>query len=222
MKLNDGQFFTFDLQDIPGTTERVRLPHPEILNTLRVGDILLLDDGKLRMTVTNTTMALLPENEGSVTCQVVHGGMLSNKKGVNTPSVVLPISPLTPKDRRYYFQFRLCDIYFFIDVVECNTHTSLSFTCIHFKTNSFSYYMFLIYRDLAFILSLGGEVDWVALSFVQTPQDMIEFRQLAGDSVRLMAKLEKPSAIDFLDEVNSTWFIFTCCCALCRCCLQTD
>ncbi len=101
VKLKDGQFFTFDLKDIPGTTERVRLPHPEILNTLRVGDILLLDDGKLRMTVTNTTMALLPENEGSVTCQVVHGGVLSNKKGVNTPSVVLPISPLTPKDRRY-------------------------------------------------------------------------------------------------------------------------
>lgn len=76
--------------------------------------------------------------------------------------------------------------------------------------------MFLIYRDLAFILSLGGEVDWVALSFVQTPQDMIEFRQLAGDSVRLMAKLEKPSAIDFLDEVNAIWFL-SFCCALCRC-----
>lgn len=100
VKLKEGQFFTFDLKDIPGTTERVRLPHPEILNTLRVGDTLLLDDGKLRMTVTNTTMALLPENEGSVTCEVIHGGMLSNKKGVNTPSVVLPISPLTPKDRR--------------------------------------------------------------------------------------------------------------------------
>ena len=67
--------------------------------------------------------------------------------------------------------------------------------------------MILTYRDLAFILSLGGEVDWVALSFVQTPQDMIEFRQLAGDSIRLMAKLEKPSAIDFLDEVYTTWFL---------------
>lgn len=42
----------------------------------------------------------------------------------------------------------------------------------------------------------------MALSFVQTPQDMVEFRQLAGDAVRLMAKLEKPSAIDFLDEVR--------------------
>ncbi len=100
VKLKDGQLFTFDLLDIPGTSERVRLPHPEILNTLRVGDTLLLDDGKLRMTVKSTTMALLPGDEGSVTCEVIHGGTLSNKKGVNTPSVVLPISPLTPKDRR--------------------------------------------------------------------------------------------------------------------------
>ena len=55
------------------------------------------------------------------------------------------------------------------------------------------------HRDLAFILTL--EVDWIALSFVQTPSDMIEFRSLAGNKVKLMAKLEKPSAIDYLDEV---------------------
>ena len=45
------------------------------------------------------------------------------------------------------------------------------------------------------------DVDWVALSFVQRPEDMEEFRALAGDSLRLMAKLEKPSAIEYLDEV---------------------
>lgn len=57
-------------------------------------------------------------------------------------------------------------------------------------------------RDLAFILSLDGQVDWVALSFVQQPSDMVEFRRLAGDKVKLMAKLEKPSAIDYLTEVS--------------------
>lgn len=57
-------------------------------------------------------------------------------------------------------------------------------------------------RDLAFILSLDGLVDWVALSFVQKPEDMIEFRRVAGDKVKLMAKLEKPSAIDSLEEVR--------------------
>jgi pyruvate kinase len=49
--LKDGQSFTFDLKDIPGNVERVQLPHPEILNTLNVGDTVLLDDGKLRMQV---------------------------------------------------------------------------------------------------------------------------------------------------------------------------
>jgi pyruvate kinase len=97
VQLADEQEFTFDLKDIPGDTVRVQLPHPEILNTLRVGDVLLLDDGKLRMTVLSTTMA--SGADGEVKCYVNIGGALSNRKGVNTPSIVLPISPLTPKDR---------------------------------------------------------------------------------------------------------------------------
>jgi len=91
-----GQKFTFDLKEDLGDSYRVRLPHPEILNTLQKGDTLLLDDGKLRMTVLESKM----KNEGSVVCEVVIGGTLSNRKGVNTPSIILPISPLTPKDRK--------------------------------------------------------------------------------------------------------------------------
>lgn len=40
--LVDGQTFVFDMSDEPGDSYRVKLPHPEILNTLRVGDFLLL------------------------------------------------------------------------------------------------------------------------------------------------------------------------------------
>jgi hypothetical protein len=58
---------------------------------------------------------------------------------------------------------------------------------------------------LEFILTL--DVDWVALSFVQRPEDMEEFRALAGNNVKIMAKLEKPSAIEYLDEVYLT-FVF--------------
>ena len=97
------------------------MPHIEILNTLQIGDILLLDDGKLRMKVTETTMKGDAEGKGHVTCEVEVGGKLSSKKGVSTPSIVLPISPLTPKDR----------------------------------------------KDLEFMLTLS--IDWIALSFVQTP-----------------------------------------------------
>eukprot|EP01035_Chromulina_nebulosa_P018739 gene18739-24504_t len=151
--LVDGQKFVFDMKDEPGSSSRVKLPHPEILTTLQAGDTLLLDDGKLRMKVKETTIGSLGLEEGQIICEVVVGGNLSNRKGVNTPSIVLPISPLTPKDR----------------------------------------------KDLAFALTI--DVDWVALSFVQKPEDITELRALTGNKVKIMAKLEKPSAINYLDEI---------------------
>jgi pyruvate kinase len=53
--------------------------------------------------------------------------------------------------------------------------------------------------DLAFALELG--VDWVALSFVQRPEDLDEVRALAKRPVALVAKLEKPSAVEQLEEI---------------------
>ena len=53
--------------------------------------------------------------------------------------------------------------------------------------------------DLAFGLDLG--VDWVALSFVQRPSDMIEARALIGDRAGLLAKIEKPSALDHIEDI---------------------
>jgi pyruvate kinase len=53
--------------------------------------------------------------------------------------------------------------------------------------------------DLAFGLDLG--VDWVALSFVQKPSDMIEARGLVGNRAGLMAKIEKPSALDQIEDI---------------------
>jgi pyruvate kinase len=54
-------------------------------------------------------------------------------------------------------------------------------------------------RDLAFALRLG--VDWIALSFVQHPQDMAELRRLVDGRAAVMAKIEKPSALDHLEEI---------------------
>ncbi len=54
-------------------------------------------------------------------------------------------------------------------------------------------------RDLAFALDLG--VDWIALSFVQRPEDLAEARRLIGGRAALMAKLEKPSAVGHLFEI---------------------
>ena len=68
------------------------LPHPEIFAALTPGTELLLDDGKLRLRVASCG----PDHAET---EVVTGGLLSDRKGVNVPGVVLPVSPLTEKDR---------------------------------------------------------------------------------------------------------------------------
>ncbi|MEI8295436.1 MAG: pyruvate kinase, partial [Alphaproteobacteria bacterium] len=54
-------------------------------------------------------------------------------------------------------------------------------------------------KDLAFGLELG--VDWIALSFVQRPEDITEARDLIGNKAKIAAKIEKPQAIDHLEEI---------------------
>ena len=90
--LTAGQKFRFDLDKAPGDDKRAPLPHPEILSVLEPGVTLLLDDGKLRMRVRKTA-------KDACECEVEVGGRLSDRKGVNVPDVVLPVSPLTKKDR---------------------------------------------------------------------------------------------------------------------------
>jgi pyruvate kinase len=145
--LEQGQAFRFDLDDAPGGQTRVQLPHPEIFAALQPGASLLVNDGKIRLTVTAC------DNE-SADCEVAVGGEISNNKGVNVPDVVLPLAALTDKDR----------------------------------------------RDLDYVLTLG--VDWLALSFVQRPEDVLEARELIGDhKVAVMVKVEKPACVTRFDEI---------------------
>jgi len=87
-----GQPFRFDLDPTPGDVRRVQLPHPEIIAAARIGTMLLLDDGKLRLRVVRV-------REDHLETEVVVGGPLSDRKGVNVPDLALPIPALTPKDR---------------------------------------------------------------------------------------------------------------------------
>ncbi|QNH03876.1 pyruvate kinase [Pseudomonas sp. B11D7D] len=146
VQLVNGQSLRLDLDKTPGDAKRVNLPHPEIIEALQPGMSLLLDDGRLRLKVT------AKQNDAVIT-EVIAGGELSDRKGVNVPEAVLQLSPLTEKDR----------------------------------------------RDLTFGLELG--VDWVALSFVQRPEDIVEARELIGGKAFLMAKIEKPSAVIHLEEI---------------------
>ncbi len=54
-------------------------------------------------------------------------------------------------------------------------------------------------RDLEFALTLG--IDWIGLSFVQRPDDVAAARRIIGGKAAVMAKLEKPAAIECLDEI---------------------
>lgn len=147
LDLANGTDIRFICGSEPGTgCLDIPLPHPEIFKAVTPGDELLIDDGRVRVRVTDV-------DDDHIDATVITGGQISNRKGVNIPGAVLDISPLTAKDR----------------------------------------------KDLAFGLELG--VDWVALSFVQKARDMIEARQLVSDRAGLIAKIEKPSALDEIEDI---------------------
>lgn len=145
-ELVNGEKVTFILGREPGTKDSIPLPHPEIFKAIMPGQDLLIDDGRVRVRVRSVT-------DDTIKAEVIVGGTISNRKGVNLPGTALDLSPLTEKDR----------------------------------------------ADLAFGLSLG--VDWVALSFVQRPSDVIEAKALIGDKAGLVSKIEKPQALEKIEDI---------------------
>ncbi len=146
IELMKGQALRLDMDKAPGTIERVPLPHAEIFKAAKRDGLLLIDDGKVRLRI-------VAHGEDTIDAVVEVAGTISDRKGVNLPNLVVPLSPMTAKDR----------------------------------------------RDLDYGLSLG--VDWVALSFVQHAHDIAELKKLVAGRAAVMAKLEKPAAIDHLDEI---------------------
>ena len=93
VQLVEGAAFRLDLdRERQGDASRAPLPHPEIFAALKPGAELLLDDGRLRLKVERC-------GPDFADTRVVNGGKLSDRKGVNVPGVVLPLSALTEKDR---------------------------------------------------------------------------------------------------------------------------
>ncbi len=84
--------FVLDADPTPGDIDRVQLPHPEILEALAVGHVMLIDDGKVKLRVTECTPTR------AVTTVVVPG-RVSNRKGVSLPDTEIPVAAMTPKDR---------------------------------------------------------------------------------------------------------------------------
>ena len=144
--LVEGAQFRLDLDEAEGDAKRVRLPHPEIFEALQAGAHLLVNDGKIKLRVDAC-------GKDFADCTVLAGGVISNRKGVNVPDVVLPLKALSEKDR----------------------------------------------ADLEFVCQLG--VDWLALSFVQRPEDVYEARALANGRAAVLSKIEKPAAVQAFDEI---------------------
>jgi pyruvate kinase len=92
VKLETGRSFRLDLDATPGDANRAPLPHPEIFAAIEPGTQLLLDDGNIRLTVERC-------GKDFAETTVVNGGEISDRKGVNVPNAVLPLSALTQKDR---------------------------------------------------------------------------------------------------------------------------
>lgn len=90
--LQTGRPFRLDLNATPGDSNRVNLPHPEIIEAATIGCMLLVDDGKLRLRVVH-------KRADALETEIVVGGPISDNKGVNVPDIVLPIPALTEKDR---------------------------------------------------------------------------------------------------------------------------
>jgi pyruvate kinase len=144
--LSVGQKFTLDDNPKPGDSARVHLPHPEILTSVKPGDRLLIDDGRLELKA-------LESDGKKIVCTVVAGTAISDRKGVSLPDTDLPVGALTEKDR----------------------------------------------ADLDAVLATG--VDWVALSFIQRPEDIAEARKIARGRALIMSKIEKPQAVARLAEI---------------------
>ncbi|HET7335318.1 MAG TPA: pyruvate kinase [Rhizomicrobium sp.] len=122
------------------------IPHGEVFAALKQKHCLLIDDGKIRL----RTFSSKPD---SAEAFVEIGGEVKDKKGVNLPDTLLPVSAMTDKDR----------------------------------------------RDLDAALNLS--VDWIALSFVQRADDVAELKKIVRGRAGVLAKIEKPKAIECLDEI---------------------
>ena len=160
VRLVDGTDVTITTRQVAGDSQTISTTYTPLPEDVKAGDRILLDDGLMELRV-------LGCGGTDVQCQVVHGGVLKEHKGINLPGVAVSTPALTEKDR-----------------------ADLEFGVMH-------------------------DVDYVALSFVRKPQDVLEAQQLIAYlqaqqsdrhrhppvSIPLIAKLEKPEAVAHLDEI---------------------
>ncbi len=148
-RLQTGQSFTITTREVAGNNEIASTTYEGLTGDVSAGDQVLIDDGKVRLRVT--------EVDGTdVHTQVVVGGRISDHKGINLPGVPVSVPAMSEKD----------------------------------------------IEDLRWALHLT--VDFIALSFVRSGKDVEDVRRIMreeGVMLPVIAKIEKPQAIDNLNEI---------------------
>ncbi|CAN5125815.1 MAG: pyruvate kinase [Nocardioides sp.] len=154
--LHRGQRWTITVRDVEGDDTICGTTYKGLPGDARVGDMLLIDDGKIRLRVSDVS-------DTDVETEVLVGGPVSNHKGINLPGVAVSVPALSEKD----------------------------------------------IEDLKFALALG--VDFIALSFVRSAADADDVRKImdeVGVRLPIIAKIEKPQAIENLDEIIDAFDAF--------------
>lgn len=148
ISLNPGDLFTITTDEkTVGNENIVSTSYKNLANDVQHGDQILVNDGLIKLRVIEKT-------ETDVFCEVVNGGNLYDRRGINLPGVKISEPSLTAKDK----------------------------------------------DDLQFGLDNG--VDYVALSFVRDAQSLRDIKKIIGKkNVPVIAKLEKPEALNNLDEI---------------------
>jgi pyruvate kinase len=148
--LKKGDEFYFTNEKCMGTLEHIYMSYPDFHKDVRIGEKILLDDGKIEVLVKEIT------NDNRVKVEVTAPGLLSSKKGVNLPDTKISLPSLSEKDL----------------------------------------------ADLDFIITQN--VDWVALSFVRRPDDVMQLREILktkNSNAKIISKIEKPEALVHLREI---------------------
>jgi pyruvate kinase len=94
INLVNGNRTIITTQECIGSEERIYITYDTFPKDVKAGEIILLDDGKLQMRVIETNL------KDEVVCEIVHGGILTSRKGVNLPNTKVSIPSLTVEDRK--------------------------------------------------------------------------------------------------------------------------
>ncbi len=146
VELREGEPFELHAEPVEGDERRVSTSFAGLPEAVAPGDMVLLDDGLVQLRVTEVAGPV-------VHTEVVVGGVLSDRKGLNVPGAELPVAALTDKDK--------ADLRFAVEELR---------------------------------------VDYLALSFVQRPEDVLEAKALGGQTP-VIAKIERPAAVERLEAI---------------------